>query len=147
MPRVVADMPIKEGDTVSVHYTGKLEDGQVFDSSEGREPLEFTVGSGQLIAGFDEGVRGLDAGQSTTVTIAPEDAYGPVDEERVQQVPRQMLDAPDLEVGQVLGLQTPDGQQMQATVKELNEETVTLDFNHFLAGKTLVFDITVVNVA
>ncbi len=136
-------MAIQEGDTVAVHYTGKLTDGQVFDTSEGRDPLEFTVGAGQLIAGFDQAVRGLGVGDKTTVEIPPEEAYGMPDPERVQEVPKAMIDA-DVEVGQVLGLQTPDGQAMQATVHQVGDETITLDFNHFLAGKTLVFDIEVV---
>ncbi len=137
-------MAIKEGDTVAVHYTGKLPDGQVFDSSEGRDPLEFTVGAGQLIAGFDNAVRGKEIGDKTTVEIPPEEGYGHADPERVQTIPREMLDADNLEEGQVLGLQTPDGQALQATVQSLDEATVTLDFNHFLAGKTLTFDIEVV---
>ncbi len=137
-------MAIKEGDTVAVHYTGKLPDGQVFDTSEGRDPLEFTVGAGQLIAGFDKAVRGKEVGEKTTVEIPPEEGYGQADPERIQTIPREMLDADGLEEGQVLGLQTPDGQALQATVQAVNEETVTLDFNHFLAGKTLTFDIEVV---
>lgn len=140
-------MAITEGDRVAVHYTGRLEDGQVFDTSEGRGPLEFTVGAGELIAGFDNAVRGLDVGEKTTIEIPPEEAYGARDPERVQEVPKEMLDAPDLEEGQVIGLQTPDGQQLQATVLKLDEEKITLDFNHFLAGKTLRFDIEVVNTA
>lgn len=137
-------MAIQEGDNVAVHYTGKLTDGQVFDTSEGRDPLEFTVGAGQLIAGFDKAVVGLDVGDKTTIEVAPEEAYGEPDPARVQTVPREMLDAPDLTEGQVLGLQTPDGQALQATVQKLDEKEVTLDFNHFLAGKTLVFDIEIV---
>lgn len=136
-------MTIKEGDTVEVHYTGKLSDGKVFDSSQGRGPLKFTVGGGELIAGFDRAVIGLKEGEKTTVEIAPEEAYGTHQEEKVQEVPRTMVDAPDLEEGQVLGLETPDGQRLQATVKELNDETITLDFNHFLAGETLTFEIEV----
>ncbi len=137
-------MAIKEGDTVAVHYTGKLADGQVFDTSVGRDPLEFTVGAGQLIAGFDKAVHGKSVGDKTTVEVPPEDGYGQPDPERIQTIPREMLDADGLEEGQVLGLQTPDGQALQATVQALNEETVTLDFNHFLAGKTLTFEIEVV---
>ncbi len=138
-------MAIAEGDEVSVHYTGKLDDGQVFDTSEGRDPLTFTVGSGQLIPGFDQAVRGLEVGDKTTVAIPPGEAYGERDEARIQEVPREMLDAPDLEEGQVIGLQTPDGQQLQATVAGLTDEAVKLDFNHFLAGKTLTFEIEVVS--
>lgn len=141
-------MTIAEGDTVAVHYTGKLEDGEVFDSSEGREPLEFTVGAGQLIQGFDDAVKGLDEGETATIEVPPEKGYGERNPEMIQELPRERLQNVDnLETGQVLGLETEDGRQFQATVKKVADETVTLDFNHFLAGKTLVFDIEVVKVA
>jgi len=138
-------MPIEDGDTVSLHYTGRLEDGEVFDTSEGRGPLTFQVGKGMVIPGFDDGVRGLEKGDSTTLTIQPEDGYGQHDPNLVREVGREQLDAPDLEAGQVLGLETEDGRRFQATVKDLGEEKVVLDFNHFLAGQTLVFDIEVVD--
>ncbi len=140
-------MPIQEGDTVAVHYTGKLEDGQVFDTSEGRDPLSFQVGGGQLIRGFDDAVRGMEVGDETTVTIAPEDGYGAHDPQMVQKIPRDRLDADGVEVGQVLMLQSDDGREFQATVQGVEDDGVTLDFNHFLAGKTLVFTIKVVEVA
>lgn len=139
-------MAIDNGNTVSVHYTGKLEDGQVFDTSTGREPLTFEVGSGQLIPGFDAAVRGKEAGDVVTTTIEPEEGYGPHNPDMIQEMPRERIGGVELEVGQVLGLEDQEGRPFQATVAELNEETVKLDFNHFLAGKTLVFDIEIVAV-
>lgn len=139
-------MGISEGDTVSVHYKGSLEDGQVFDTSEGRGPLEFQVGAGQVIPGFEKAVVGKDVGDKTQATVPPEDAYGERNPEMVRELPKEQLGAQDLEVGQVLGLQDDQGRQFQATVAEMNDESVTLDFNHFLAGQTLLFDIEVVDV-
>lgn len=139
-------MAIETGNTVSVHYTGKLEDGTVFDSSEGRDPLTFEVGSGQLIPGFDRAVIGKDVGETTTATIAPEEGYGERDPERVLEIKKEQLTGVDPEPGQVLGLQDDQGNSHQATVAEVGDETVKLDFNHFLAGKTLQFEIEVVSV-
>ena len=140
-------MAINIGDTVSVHYTGRLEDGHVFDSSEGRGPLTFEVGSGQLIAGFDQAVQGKDVGDQVSVTIPPEEAYGTHDPNMVHDLPRDRVQGTELEVGQVLGLEDDNGQAYQAKVVDLTEEVVKLDFNHFLAGKTLVFDIQIVETA
>jgi peptidylprolyl isomerase len=137
----------KPGDTVTVHYTGRLEDGTVFDSSEGKDPLEFTIGEGQIIPGFEQGVLGMESGQFKTVNIPAEDAYGPYDPELVTEVERSQF-PPDLEleVGvQVQGSQ-PDGRVAIFTVKELTDTTVTLDANHRLAGKDLIFDIEMVSV-
>jgi peptidylprolyl isomerase len=139
-------MAIGNGDTVSVHYTGKLEDGQVFDSSEGREPLTFEMGSGMLIAGFESALKGKDVGDKVTATVPPEEGYGTHEPNLVQKMPRDRIQGTDLEVGQVLGLETEDGKAYQAQVVELDDAEVTLDFNHFLAGKTLTFDIEVVAV-
>lgn len=140
-------MAIENGNTVSVHYTGKLEDGTVFDTSEGRDPLTFEVGSGQLIAGFDNAVQGKEAGDKVTTEIAPEDGYGAHNPEMVQDMPRERIQGVDLELGQVLGLEDQNGQPFQAQVVGLTDDVVKLDFNHFLAGKTLIFDIEIVNVA
>lgn len=139
-------MAIQSGDTVQVHYTGKLEDGQVFDTSDGKEPLAFTVGGGQVIPGFDRAVEGKEVGEKTTITVPPEEGYGPHRDEMVHEMPRDRIQGADLEVGQVLGLEDDDGRPYQAQVVDLDDETVTMDFNHFLAGKTLVFDIEVVAV-
>lgn len=139
-------MTIKEGDRVSVHYTGKLPTGEIFDTSDGRDPLTFTVGSGELIPGFDRGVLGKTVGEKTEVECAPEEAYGPRDETKTLVLERERLQNVEPEVGQYLGLEDDQGNPHQATVTEVTDDTVTLDFNHFLAGKTLIFDIEVVAV-
>lgn len=137
----------EQGDTVTVHYTGRLEDGTVFDSSEGKDPLEFTVGEGRLIPGFEQGVLGMEPGQSKTVNIPSEDAYGPYDPELVTEVERSELPADlELEVGMQLQGSQPDGRVAIFTVKDFTNSTVTLDANHRLAGKDLIFDIEVVEV-
>jgi peptidylprolyl isomerase len=135
----------KKGDSVKVHYTGKLDDGTVFDSSVGREPLDFTVGAGQLIAGFDEAVVGMAAGEKKTVRIAAEQAYGPHNPEMTLQVPRSDLPA-DIqpELGMQLEASQEGGHSMVVTVVEVSDESVTFDANHPLAGKALTFDIEVV---
>lgn len=136
---------VKSGDTVTVHYTGKLEDGTVFDSSKDRDPLEFTVGNGQVIPGFEQGVIGMEPGGSKTLTVAPDEGYGQVRKELLVEVRK--TDFPkDItpEIGQRLQMQRPDGQQIQVTVAEMKEDMVTLDANHPLAGKTLVFDVELV---
>jgi peptidylprolyl isomerase len=137
----------RDGDTVRVHYTGRLQDGTVFDSSEGQEPLQFTLGQGQLIPGFEQGVLGLEAGESTTLNIPAEEAYGPHRPDLVVDMPRDTV-PPDmeLEVGMVVQVSGPDGGVTEATVVELTDTTVTLDANHFLAGQDLIFDIEVVEV-
>ncbi len=130
------------GNTVSIHYTGRLEDGTVFDSSEGREPLQFTVGSGQVIPGFEAAVLTLEPGQTSTTTIPPEDGYGPRRTDLIVQMPRTELPG-DLnpEVGQHFQLSMPDGTPVPVVVSAVGPTTVTFDANHPLAGKTLIFDI------
>ncbi len=131
----------KDGDTVSVHYTGKLEDESVFDTSEGRDPLQFTVGDKNLIAGMNNAVRGMKVGESKTATIPPEEAYGPYNEKLVFEVPAENL-PPGIKPGPPL--RDPKGGMV--LVKEVNEEKAILDANHILAGKTLIFDIKLVNI-
>lgn len=136
---------IKAGDTISVNYTGRFEDGQVFDSSEGREPLKFTVGAGQLIKGFDDAVVGLKTGDKTTVTVAPEDGYGQYREDLLVDIPK--ANVPEdlgVEVGKRFNLRDQSGRPVPAVVVEITEEAVRMDANPPLAGKTLVFDIEVV---
>ena len=137
----------KSGDTVRIHYTGTLDDGTQFDSSSGREPLEFALGGGQVIPGFDSAVDGMTVGESKNVTIAPDDAYGQRHEQLVQQVPRDILPE-DMEpaVGMQLQSQSPDGQTMNLTVTEVLEETITVDANHPLAGQALTFAIELVEI-
>ena len=136
----------KDGDTVRVHYTGRLEDGAVFDSSEGGEPLEFRVGASEVIPGFDEGVRGMQVGDKKTVEIEADDAYGDRIDTLVQSVPRNgmNLDA-EPHVGMNLVMQLPDGNQIPVSITEVTDENVTLDANHPLAGHKLTFDIELVD--
>jgi peptidylprolyl isomerase len=136
-----------DGDSVSVHYTGKLEDGTVFDSSLEREPLEFTLGEGTLIPGFEEAVRGMHVGQSKTVTIPPEEAYGPYLDEMVLVIEREQL-PPELNpaVGQQLQMQQQDGRVIVVLVTDISETTITVDANHSLAGKDLIFDIELLEI-
>lgn len=141
-------MAAQQGDEVTVEYTGKLDDGTVFDSSEDREPLTFTLGDERVIAGFEDAVIGLEPGESTTTTIPPEEAYGPRTDERVFTVGRDDLpEDVDPRVGDRLQLQDRSGQTFPATVAEVEEESVILDANHPLAGEELTFDIELVSVA
>ena len=136
-----SDQVAADGDTVAVHYRGTLDDGSEFDSSEGRDPLTFVVGSGQVIAGFDDAVRGLGVGESRTVRIEPEDAYGEYTEEAVIDFPAES--APDgLEVGDAVTL----GNGGRGTVLEITDEFVKIDANHPLAGEALTFEIELVSV-
>lgn len=138
---------IKQGDTVRIHYTGTLQDGKVFDSSEGRDPLEFAVGSGQIIPGLDTALPGMEIGEKKRVEVACEEAYGPINPAMRQDIPREGIpDDIPLEPGTQLQMQTPDGQALPVTVVDATESTVTLDANHPLAGQDLVFDIEVVSV-
>jgi len=139
-------MAPKPGDTVRVHYRGTLSDGTEFDSSAGRDPLEFEVGAGQVIPGFDDAVANLEVGESTTVTIAPCDAYGERAEEAIQDFPREAFGDEVPEVGWAVELQAPDGSRMAATIVEIGDEAVTLDFNHPLAGEELTFEIELVEI-
>ncbi|WP_170561126.1 FKBP-type peptidyl-prolyl cis-trans isomerase [Ruegeria atlantica] len=138
---------IKQGDTVRIHYKGTLLDGNVFDSSEGRDPLEFVVGSGQIIPGLDSAMPGLNVGDKKRVEIACVDAYGPINPAARQQIPREGIpDDIPLDPGTQLQMQTPDGQAVPVTVVDADEATVTLDANHPLAGQDLIFDIEVVSI-
>ncbi|MBD3292808.1 MAG: peptidylprolyl isomerase [Armatimonadia bacterium] len=135
------------GDTVKVHYTGKLDDGTVFDSSREREPLEFQLDEGQIIPGFEEAVVGMEEGDETTVEIPPEKAYGPHQDDAVMEFPLDQLpDEIEPEVGMQLQLQGQNGQAFPARVVEVGDDTLTLDANHPLAGETLTFEIELVEV-
>jgi len=138
----------KAGDTVAIHYTGTLADGSQFDSSEGRDPLRFTLGSGQIIAGLDAAITGMSQGEKKSVTIAAAEAYGDHRPEAIQAVPRAQIPAEiPLEVGGGLQVQTPDGQTIPVTVTSVTDEEVTLDANHPLAGKDLTFALELVEIA
>jgi peptidylprolyl isomerase len=140
-------MEISNNKVVQIHYTGKLSDGTVFDSSEGRDALEFIFGSGMIIPGLEEGLSGMKTTDKKTIEIGFEKAYGPVQEQARQEVPKAQLPADvPLEVGMQLAAQGPQGQPMPVTVAEIKEDTVIMDFNHPLAGKDLTFEVEVVEV-
>ncbi|HEX2168460.1 MAG TPA: peptidylprolyl isomerase [Longimicrobiales bacterium] len=146
-PDGVQSMPsAKAGDTVRVHYTGKLEDGSVFDSSDGRDPLEFTVGTGQVIPGFEAAVSGMSPGEERSVTIPATDAYGDRKDDLVIVVDRTQL-PPDIEpsVGQQLQL-SQEGRAFVVTIADVTPEKITLDANHPLAGEDLTFDLELVGI-
>ena len=138
---------VKKGDKVKVHYHGKLDSGETFDSSAGRDPLEFEVGSGMVIKGFDDGVTGMTAGEKKTITIPYNDAYGPRNPEMLIEVPKDKF-PPDLEIelGMPLMMSDGQGQQFQVTITEIKETVVMLDANHPLAGKDLTFDLELVEI-
>ena len=136
---------IEKGNIVSVHYVGKFPDGEVFDSSEGRDPLQFQVGSGQLIAGFESAILGKEVGDKITTNISPENGYGLIREELVVNVDLDKMPG-QVEVGQTLEANGDDGQVAHVVVTAVNEDSVTIDGNHPLAGKELVFDIEVVSI-
>ncbi len=140
-------MQAKKGDAVQVHYTGKLEDGSVFDSSANREPLGFTLGDGNMIKGFDTAVDGMALGDKVTVTIPAAEAYGERREDMIIAVPIAQVPA-DIkpEIGLALTLQGENGQPMPVTVVDVDAEKIKLDANHQLAGKDLIFDIELVKV-
>ncbi|MBF2001604.1 MAG: peptidylprolyl isomerase [Synechococcales cyanobacterium C42_A2020_086] len=138
----------KMGDTVAVHYTGRLTDGTVFDSSAGQEPLEFAIGSGNVIPGFEQAVIGMNLGDSKTTTIPADEAYGPYYEERVLVVDRQQIPAElPVEVGSQLQIQQQDGMAIPVIVTDVTESEVVLDANHPLAGEDLTFEIELVAIA
>lgn len=136
---------ITKGNTVEVHYTGKFVDGEVFDSSEGNNPLQFEVGSGQIIPGFENAIMGKQIGEKVTVKVAPEEAYGPIREDLVVEVPVDKMPG-QVEVGQLLQADSGDGQTVQVIVREVKEDVIVIDGNHPLAGQELIFDIEVVSI-
>jgi FKBP-type peptidyl-prolyl cis-trans isomerase 2 len=139
---------VKDHNTVKVHYTGKLADGQVFDSSVGKEPLEFTLGKGQLIAGFEKGLIDMKINEKKTITLTKEEAYGDVNDKLKHEVKNSELPE-DLkpELGMGLVSKTPDGQESNLIVIEIKEDSIVIDGNHPLAGKDLVFDLEVVAIS
>ena len=140
--------PAKNGDLVRVHYTGRLDDGKVFDTSrDGGEPLEFTVGAGEVIPGFEEGVRGMEVGESKTIEIESDDAYGPHREGLVATIERERAKFPfEPQVGMNLLMPLPDDQELEVVVTEVTDTHVTVDGNHPLAGKKLIFDLELVSI-
>jgi len=143
-----SDQAAKDGDTVSVHYTGTLEDGTEFDSSyEREEPITFTLGVGQMIKGFEDAVLGMKVGEVKTVTLPPEEAYGEYNADLVVSLNRdQFPEDMELTIGKRISLLNTAGQQFTATIVEIGESTVTVDANHELVGETLIFEIELVSI-
>ena len=140
-------MQVKEGDLVRVHYTGTLVSGEKFDSSEGRDPLEFTVGAGQMIKGFDAAMPGMTVGEKKTINIAPADAYGEKNEDAIIEFPANQVPADmKLEIGMQLQLSDQAGNPIPVVVAEIKEDVIVFDANHFLAGKELIFDVELVEI-
>ncbi len=140
-------MQVKNGDVVRVHYTGTLLDGSQFDSSVGRAPLEFTVGAGQMIAGFDAGVVGMTVGEKKTLQIDPDHGYGQKNPEAIIEFPKTNVpEGMNIELGMKLNLQNQYGQPVPVEVIEIREDMIVMDANHFLAGKDLVFEVELVEI-
>lgn len=140
-------MPVASGNTIKIHYHGRLNDGTVFDSSNGRPPLEFTVGTGSVIKGFDDGVKGMSVGEKKTIEIPFPEAYGPEDPSMIIEFPKQQLPE-DLhpEIGMQLNMNNASGEQFPVVVTEVNEDSIILNANHPLAGKDLIFDLELVEI-
>jgi peptidylprolyl isomerase len=138
---------VKEGDTITLHYKGTLDDGLVFDSSEGGQPLSFKVGDGQVIQGFDDGVRGMEVGGSRQINIPADQAYGEYHEELVTVVPRSTF-PPDVNpaIGLAFELELPSGEAMPVRIIDVEGDEITLDANHLLAGEALHFDVLLVSI-
>jgi peptidylprolyl isomerase len=138
----------KMEDTVVLHYTGSFRDGEIFDSSLDREPFEFTIGQGMVISGLEKGIVGMNEGESRTLNIPAEEAYGPRREDLLAVIGRSQMPANiDLKTGIVLQARAPDGGMTSVMVRDVDDENVTLDFNHPLAGKELVFEVKLIKVA
>ena len=138
---------VKSGDKVKVHYHGRLNDGETFDKSEGREPLEFEVGSGSVIKGFDDGVTGMTVGEKKTINIPFDEAYGPKNPEMIIEMPKDRFPKDmELEVGMPLAMTDGHGQQFQVAIVEIKDDVVVLDANHPLAGQDLIFDLELVEI-
>jgi len=144
----VAMSQAKSGDTVRIHYTGTLSGGEIFDSSEGRDPLEFKLGGGQVIPGLESEIEGMQVGEKKSIAVSPADGYGDHHPEGVQKVPRGDF-PPDMElnIGLELTATSPEGKSMRVKVIEIGEAEVTLDANHPLAGNALVFDVELIEIA
>ena len=138
---------VKSGDKVKVHYHGKLTSGETFDSSAGHEPLEFEVGSGMVMKGFDDGVTGMKPGEKKTINIRAEEAYGQKNPDMLMNYPKDRFPADmQVEVGMPLVMSDPSGQQFQVKVSEIKDEVIVLDANHPLAGEELIFDLELVEI-
>jgi len=139
-------MVVEKGNTIKVDYEGKFEGGEVFDaSSKHGQPLEFKAGEGMVVPGFDNTVIGMEVGEEKEVTLKPEDAYGMPNPQAVQKVPKDKFPE-GAEVGMMIGIPMPNGQQVPAKISEINDSEITIDMNHPMAGKTLIFKIKIVSI-
>ena len=139
-------MVVKKDDKIKVDYTGSFENGEVFDASERHgQPLEFEAGKGMVVPGFDAAVIGMEVGEEKSVTLKPEEAYGMPDERAVQKVPKDKF-PPEAKEGMMIGVPLPNGQQMPAKIVKIDDKEVTIDMNHPMAGKVLVFKIKIVSI-
>lgn len=139
-------MPVKKGDKVKIEYTGTLNDGTIFDKSEGKKPLEFVAGSGKIIKGLDQAVIGMEKGEEKQIKIEPKDAYGYRNPDFVKKIPRDKLPA-EIERGKILRIRTHDGDQLRGEIAKVTDEEVTVDFNHPLADLVLNFKIKIVDIS
>lgn len=139
-------MAVKRGDTIKLHYTAKFDNGVTFDTSEGQDPVEFKVGAKQVIDGVDEAVIGLEQGEKKIISINPEKGYGPYEDDLIREAPKEILGGQEVQRGEIIQLQTADGEIIPAQVIDSGDESVTFDLNHPLAGKVLNFEIEIVNV-
>ncbi|MDP9041912.1 MAG: peptidylprolyl isomerase [Bacteroidota bacterium] len=140
-------MAVQSGNTIKIHYHGRLSDGTTFDTSEGRSPLEFTVGSGSVIKGFDDGVQGMSVGEKKTIEIPFEQAYGPEDPSMIVEFPIDRLPQElEPEIGMQLNMNNEEGQQFPVVITDITEENIVLNANHPLAGKDLIFDLELVEI-
>lgn len=138
---------MNQGTKVKVHYTGTLNDGTVFDSSDGKEPLEFTIGENQVIPGFENGIREMKLDEEKTIKIKPEEAYGEKNEQLVREIPRSKIpNGMDPKEGMQLALTSPSGQKINGLIGKVSKDAITIDFNHPLAGKELNFKVKVVEI-
>jgi FKBP-type peptidyl-prolyl cis-trans isomerase SlyD len=137
---------VKDGTVVSLQYTLSGEDGKTIESNKGKEPLKYTQGSHQIVPGLEKGLAGMKVGEEKRVTVTPEEGYGPVNPKGFQEFPKEKIPSEGLKVGAVLMARGPQGQQVPVRVHEIKEKTVVLDLNHPMAGKTLVFDVKVLDV-
>jgi FKBP-type peptidyl-prolyl cis-trans isomerase SlyD len=137
---------VKDGTVVSLQYTLSGEDGKTIESNKGKEPLKYTQGSRQIVPGLEKGLAGMKMGEEKRVKVTPEEGYGPVDPKGFQEFPKEKIPSEGLKVGSVLMARGPQGQQVPVRVHEIKEKTVVLDLNHPMAGKTLVFDVKVLDI-
>ncbi|MDP1809122.1 MAG: FKBP-type peptidyl-prolyl cis-trans isomerase [Actinomycetota bacterium] len=139
-------MGVRKGDTITIHYRGRFDTGEEFDNSFSREPVVFTVGNGQVVEAIDDGVQGLEPGEHRRIKVNPEDGFGPRRDELIRTVPKNMLGDEVVEPGEAVEIQTDDGQVLIAEVKAIDDESITFDLNHPLAGRNIEFEVELLGI-